>query len=161
MPTGHSYIFFLSGIHKDCDFSGHGTHFRSHRMQACSYSMRRLWIPAFLFCVPDAHSVSGYPVFSTDAVSVFSFRISFPAFPTTVTLAKGWELQKLYIYSGNNPANGSMKPAVEYLQKGWMRSESVANGGKIPVAGGKGFRIMFTAVNSKTGIREYMTIMLK
>ena len=36
---------------------------------------------AFLFCVPDAHSVSGYPVFSTDAVSVFSFRISFPAFP--------------------------------------------------------------------------------
>ena len=83
MPTGHSYIFFLSGIHKDCDFSGHGTHFRSHRMQACSYSMRRLWIPAFLFCVPDAHSVSGYPVFSTDAVSVFSFRISFPAFPDT------------------------------------------------------------------------------
>mgnify|MGYP000196452542 CR=1 FL=1 len=52
-------------------------------MQACSYSMRRLWIPAFLFCVPDAHSVSGYPVFSTDAVSVFSFRISFPAFPDT------------------------------------------------------------------------------
>ena len=51
-------------------------------MQACSYSMRRLWIPAFLFCVPDAHSVSGYPVFSTDAVSAFSFfRISSPAFP--------------------------------------------------------------------------------
>ena len=85
MPTGHSYIFFLSGIHKDCDFSGHGTHFRSHRMQACSYSMRRLWIPAFLFCVPDAHSVSGYPVFSTDAVSVFSFRISSPASPDTRT----------------------------------------------------------------------------
>ena len=67
----------------------------------------------------------------------------------------------MYIYSGNNPANGSMKPAIEYLQKGWMRSESVANGSQIPVAGGKGFRIMFTAVNSKTGIREYMTIMLK
>ena len=83
MPTGHSYIFFLSGIHTGCDFSSHGTHFRNHRMQACSYSMRRLWIPAFLFCVPDAHSVSGYPVFSTDAVSVFSFRISFPAFPDT------------------------------------------------------------------------------
>ena len=67
---------------------------------------------------------------------------------TTVTLAKGWKLDKLYIYSGNNPANGSMKPAIEYLQKGWMRSESVTNGSKIPVAGGKGFRIMFTAVNS-------------
>ena len=45
-------------------------------MQACLYSMRRLWIPAFLFCVPDVHSVSGYPVFSTDAVFVFfSLRI--------------------------------------------------------------------------------------
>ena len=54
-----------------------------------------------------------------------------------------------------------MKPAIEYMQKGWMRSESVTNGSKIPVAGGKGFRIMFTAVNSKSGIREYMTIMLK
>ena len=85
MPTGHSYIFFLSGIHKDCDFSGHGTHFRSHRMQACSYSMRRLWIPAFLFCVPDAHSVSGYPVFSTDAASASFFRRSFPASLDTQT----------------------------------------------------------------------------
>lgn len=36
---------------------------------------------------------------------------------TTVTLTKGWKLDKLYIYSGNNPANGSMKPAIEYLQK--------------------------------------------
>ena len=80
---------------------------------------------------------------------------------TTVTLAKGWKLDKLYIYSGNNPANGSMKPAIEYLQKGWMRSESVTNGSKIPVAGGKGFRIMFTAVNSKTGIKERITIELR
>ena len=42
--------------------------------------MRRSWIPASLSCVPDVHSVSGYPVFSTGAVSAFSFRISFPAF---------------------------------------------------------------------------------
>ena len=54
-----------------------------------------------------------------------------------------------------------MKPAIEYMQKGWMRSESVANGSKIPVAGGKGFRIMFTAVNSKTGIKERITIELR
>ena len=47
------------------------------------------------------------------------------------------------------------------LAKGWMRSESVANGSKIPVAGGKGFRIMFTAVNSKTGIKERITIELR
>ena len=81
-----------------------------------------------------------------------------------VTSATGWaadELDKHYIYSGNNPANGSMKPAIEYLQKGWMRSESVTNGSKIPVAGGKGFRIMFTAVNSKTGIKERITIELR
>ena len=81
MLTGHSYIVFLSGIRRDCDSSGHGIHFQSHRMQACSYSMHRLWIPAVLFCLPDVHNASGYPVFSTDAVSVFSFRISFPAFP--------------------------------------------------------------------------------
>ena len=47
------------------------------------------------------------------------------------------------------------------LAKGWMRSESVANGSKIPVAGDKGFRIMFTAVNSKTGIKERITIELR
>ena len=81
MLTDHSYIFFLSGIYRGCGFPGHGILFRSHRMQACLYSMRRLWIPASLFYVPDVHSVSGYPVFSTDAVSVFSFRISSPAFP--------------------------------------------------------------------------------
>ena len=85
MPTGHSYIFFLSGIHKDCDFSGHGRHFRSHRMQACSYSMRRLWIPASLSCVPDVHNTSGYLFFSTGAVSAFSFPISSPASPDTRT----------------------------------------------------------------------------
>ena len=45
--------------------------------------------------------------------------------------------------------------------KNVKRSESVANGSKIPVAGGKGFRIMFTAVNSKTGIKERITIELR
>ena len=81
MPTGHSYIVFLSGIHKYCDSSGYGIHFQNHHTQACLYSMHRLWICAFLFCVPDVHNASGYPVFSTDAVSAFSFRISSPAFP--------------------------------------------------------------------------------
>ena len=81
--TGHSDIFCPSEMSRGCVFSIHAALFLIHHTQACSYSMRRLWIPAFLFCVPDAHSVSGYPVFSTDAVSVFSFRISFPAFPDT------------------------------------------------------------------------------
>lgn len=108
-----------------------------------------------------ATTVSGSKFKSSSETSLSYAKFAGKKVKTTVTLAKGWKLGELYIYSGNNPANGSMKPAIEYLQKGWMRSESVANGGKIPVAGGKGFRIMFTAVNSKTGIREYMTIMLK
>lgn len=106
-------------------------------------------------------TVSGSKFKSSSETNLSYAKFAGKKVKTTVTLAKGWTLQKLYIYSGNNPANGSMKPAVEYLQKGWMRSESVANGSKIPVAGGKGFRIMFTAVNSKTGISEHMTIMLK
>ena len=108
-----------------------------------------------------ATTVSGSRFKSSSETSLSYAKFAGKKVKTTVTLAKGWKLGELYIYSGNNPANGSMKPAIEYMQKGWMRSESVANGGKIPVAGGKGFRIMFTAVNSKTGIREYMTIMLK
>lgn len=108
-----------------------------------------------------ATTVSGSRFKSSSETSLSYAKFAEKKVKTTVTLAKGWKLGELYIYSGNNPANGSMKPAIEYMQKGWMRSESVANGGKIPVAGGKGFRIMFTAVNSKIGIREYMTIMLK
>lgn len=108
-----------------------------------------------------ATTVSGSRFKSSSETSLSYAKFAEKKVKTTVTLAKGWKLGELYIYSGNNPANGSMKPAIEYMQRGWMRSESVANGGKIPVAGGKGFRIMFTAVNSKIGIREYMTIMLK
>ncbi len=81
MLTGHNYIVFLSGKYKGCDFPGHVLPSRNHHKPVCWYSMRRLWIPASLFCVPDVHSVSGYPVFSTDAVSVFSFPVSSPAFP--------------------------------------------------------------------------------
>ena len=108
-----------------------------------------------------ATTISGSKFKSSSETSLSYAKFAGKKVKTTVTLAKGWKLDKLYIYSGNNPANGSMKPAIEYLQKGWMRSESVTNGSKIPVAGGKGFRIMFTAVNSKTGISEHMTIMLK
>ena len=108
-----------------------------------------------------ATTVPGSRFKSSSETSLSYAKFSGKKVKTTVTLAKGWKLDKLYIYSGNNPANGSMKPAIEYLQKGWMRSESVANGSKIPVAGGKGFRIMFTAVNSKTGIKERITIELR
>ena len=108
-----------------------------------------------------ATTVPGSRFKSSSETSLSYAKFAGKKVKTTVTLAKGWKLDKLYIYSGNNPANGSMKPAIEYLQKGWMRSESVTNGSKIPVAGGKGFRIMFTAVNSKTGIKERITIELR
>ena len=108
-----------------------------------------------------ATTVPGSRFKSSSETSLSYAKFAGKKVKTTVTLAKGWKLDKLYIYSGNNPVNGSMKPAIEYLQKGWMRSESVANGSKIPVAGGKGFRIMFTAVNSKTGIKERITIELR
>lgn len=79
---------------------------------------------------------------------------------TTVSLKSGWKLEELYIFKGD-PRKGSMKPAIEYMQKGWMRSESVANGSKIPVKGGKGFKIMFTAKNTASGVNERFTIELR
>ena len=108
-----------------------------------------------------ATTVSGSKFKSSSETSLSYAKFAGKKVKTTVTLAKGWKLSERYIYSGNDPENGSMKPAIEYMQKGWRSSESVANGRKIPVAGGKGFRIIFTAVNSNTGIRQYMTIMLK
>ena len=81
MLTGHNYIVFLSGKYRGCDFPGHVLPPRNHHKPVCWYSMRRFWILASLSCVPDVHSASGYPAFSTGAVSVFSFRISSPAFP--------------------------------------------------------------------------------
>ncbi len=90
MLTGHNYIVFLSGKYRGCDFPGHVLPPRNHHKPVCWYSMHRSWIPASLSCVPDVHSVSGYPVFSTGAVSVFSFPISFPCisrYSNTITSA--------------------------------------------------------------------------
>lgn len=79
--TGHSDIFSLSGMYRDCGFGDHGIPARTHHMQACWYSMHRHGIYASLSGVPCVHTASGYPAFSTDAASVFSFRISSHAFP--------------------------------------------------------------------------------
>ena len=81
MLISHNCIFFLSETYKVCGFSGHGAPVRSHHTQVCWYSTHRFLKSSFLFCVPDTHSTSGYPAFSTGAASVSSFRISFPAFP--------------------------------------------------------------------------------
>ena len=68
-------------MYRGCDFGDHGIPARTHHMQACWYSMHRHGIYASLSCVPCAHTVSGYPAFSTDAASASSFRISSLAFP--------------------------------------------------------------------------------
>lgn len=73
---------------------------------------------------------------------------------TTVKLAKGWKLQEYFI-------NGKLQPAIEYVQSGWMRSEGVKNGSTIPVKGGKGFMISFTAVNSKTNQSVTIDLLFK
>ena len=81
MLTGHNYIVFLSGKYRGCDFPSHVLPPRNHHKPVCWYSMHRSGISASLSCVPDVHSVFGYPAFSTGAVSVFSFPISSPASP--------------------------------------------------------------------------------
>ena len=85
MPKDHSYIFFHSGMYRDCDCPDHGQLFLTHHMQACWYSMHRSWISASLCDVPDVHIFSGYPFFSTDAASVSFFPISFLLSPDTQT----------------------------------------------------------------------------
>ena len=52
----------------------------------------------------------------------------------TFNLKKGWTIGKL-----------------SYLQSTWMKSEDVNNGSVIPVKGGKGFKVLTTATNDKTG----------
>ena len=79
MLTGHNYIVFLSGKYRGCDFPSHVLPPRNHHKPVCWYSMHRSGISASLSCVPDVHSVFGYPAFSTGAVSVFSFPVSSPA----------------------------------------------------------------------------------
>lgn len=64
---------------------------------------------------------------------------------TTVKLAKGWKLNY----------------GLDYLQNSWMRSEMVKNGGVIPVKGGKGFQIIFSATNTKTGQEETFYLIFK
>lgn len=105
-------------------------------------------------------SVSASKFNSSATTSLSYARFAGKNVKTTVFLKSGWKLQKLFIYKGN-PSNGSTKPAVTYAQKGWRRSEPVANGGKIPVKGGKGFKIMFTAINTTSGVSENFTIELK
>ena len=85
MLTGHNYIVFLSGKYRGCNLPSHVLPPRNHHKPVCWCSMHRSGIPASFSCVPDVHSVFGYPAFSTGAVSAFSFPVSSPASPDTRT----------------------------------------------------------------------------
>ena len=83
MPKDHCYIFFHSGMYRDCDCPDHRQLFLSHHRQACWYSTHRFWICASLSGAPGARIFFGYPFFYTDAASVSFFPISFLLFPDT------------------------------------------------------------------------------
>lgn len=51
--------------------------------------------------------------------------------------------------------------SVEYVRKGWARSETVKNGGKVKVAGGSGFAVSAYVVNEATGIMESVDVYFK
>ena len=81
MQINHNYISFHSERYTDGDPVYHGQFFQIRQTQACSCSMHRFGKFGFLFYVPAVRIVSGYPVFSTSAVSAFSSRKVFLSFP--------------------------------------------------------------------------------
>ena len=81
MQINHNYISFHSERYTDGDPVYHGQFFQIRQTQACSYSRHRFGKSVFLFYVPAVRIVSGYPVFSTSAVSAFSSRKVFLSSP--------------------------------------------------------------------------------
>ncbi len=65
----------------------------------------------------------------------------------TINLKSGWTLDPIYYYF--------------YYQKGWSKSDMIANKGKVTIAGGKGAAIFFWAVNDSTGQRESIYLFFK
>ena len=90
MLTGHNYIVFLSGKYRGCDFPSHVLPPRNHHKPVCWYSMHRSGISASLSCVPDVHSVFGYPAFLHRCSFCFFFPDIFPCisrYSNTITSA--------------------------------------------------------------------------
>lgn len=81
MRINHSCISFHSERYTDGDSLHHGQSFLIRQTQVCSYSMHKFGKSVFPFCVPAVRTVSGYPVFSTSAASVFSSRKFFLSSP--------------------------------------------------------------------------------
>lgn len=105
-------------------------------------------------------SVSGSKFNSASVVNLSYGKFANKKVKTTVVLKKGWKLDDYY-YWDSKQQKGSMLPGFEYFSKGEQEGRTVINGHKIPVKGGKGFEILITAVNEKSGMTEYVSLVFK
>lgn len=105
-------------------------------------------------------SVSGSKFNSASVVNLSYGKFANKKVKTTVVLKKGWKLDDYYYWDSKQP-KGSMLPGFEYFSKGEQEGRTVINGHKIPVKGGKGFEILITAVNEKSGMTEYVSLVFK
>ena len=105
-------------------------------------------------------SVSGSKFNSASIVNLSYGKFANKKVKTTVVLKKGWKLDEYY-YWDSKQQKGSMLPGFEYFPKGEQEGRTVINGQKVAVKGGKGFEILIPAINEKSGLMEYVSLVLK
>ena len=105
-------------------------------------------------------SVSGSKFNSASVVNLSYGKFANKKVKTTVVLKKGWKLDDYY-YWDSKQQKGSMFPGFEYFPKGEQEGRTVINGHKITVKGGRGFEILIPVINEKSGLMEYVSLMLK
>ena len=105
-------------------------------------------------------SVSGSKFNSSSTVYLSYGKFANKKLKTTVELKKGWKLDSFYIFDAAS-SKGESVPGFEYFLKGKSEGIAVKNGGKVPVKGGKGFNILISAINQKSGVTEYLSVTFK
>lgn len=88
--------------------------------------------------------ISGSKFNKADKITTSYAKYANKKVKINVTGKKGWKV--LY---------------VDYLKKGWRKTERVKNGAKLPVNGGTGYIVMVTLENEKTGLQEIIQMTLK
>lgn len=105
-------------------------------------------------------SVSGSRFNSASIVNLSYGKFASKKVKTTVVLKNGWKLDEYY-YWDSKQQKGFMLPGFEYFPKGEQEGRIVINGHKVPVKGGKGFEILISAINEKSGMTEYVSLMFR
>lgn len=105
-------------------------------------------------------SVSGSKFNSSSTVYLSYGKFANKKVKTTVDLKKGWELESFYMFDDASNKGVSV-PGFEYFPKGKSEGTAVKNGGRVPVKGGKGFEILISAINQKSGVKEYLYVTFK